>query len=122
MRRRNASFEERVTRGPSSWGKAILVLAAVYLTIEIWVKRGTIVGVIALVAYGGIFVLGAFNHAALLRWSRRHVALDALAMALLVFLALAYLTSLPLWLCALAGLAAAAALVPVAVRRRRARR
>ena len=51
-------------------------------------------------------------------WSRRHVALDASLMAPLVFLALAYLTTVSLWLCVLVALDAGAVFVRFAVWRR----
>jgi di/tricarboxylate transporter len=112
------AFNDYASRPPSTRTKVVAVVLAVALPLALWDKRGAAVGVVAFLVYGGVFLVGTFNHSGLVAWSRRHVALDASLMAPFAFFALAYLTTLPLWLCVLIALAVGAMFVPFAVRRR----
>lgn len=112
------AFNDYASRSPRTWQKVVAVVMAVALPLALWDKRGALVGVLAFLVYGGVFLTAAFNHGASLAWSRRHVALDGAFIVPIAFLALAYLTTLSLWLCALIALAAGAVLVSVAVWRR----
>ena len=112
------AFNDYAAKPLSTWLKVVIVMAAVAGSLAVWEKRGAVVGVLAFLVYGGAFLMTAFNHRGTVAWSRRHVALDATLIVPLTFLALAYITTLSLWLCAVIGLAAGAVMVPVAVWRR----
>jgi uncharacterized membrane protein (DUF2068 family) len=116
------TFDERARQPPGTWRKVFYVVLAIALPAAVWAQRGAVVGVVALAVYAGIFLMGAFGHDALLGWSARHVALDALLIVPLAFLALALCTGWPVGLCVLIAVAAGAVLVPVAARRRGGRR
>lgn len=112
------AFDDYAARPPALWRKVAAVVLAILLPVALWDKRGAIVGVIALVVYGGVLLIATFNHSRTMTWSRRHVALDAALIVPLVFLALAYLTDLALATCVALALASGVVLVPVALWRR----
>ena len=114
-------FNERAAREPRLWEKAVWPLLAIAVPIWLGSERGVVVGLIAGVVYGALFVLAAFRHAELVAWSRAHPYLDLLWLPPLAFVACAGLSDWPPWVCvavALGGSAVVAALV-VALRRRR---
>jgi hypothetical protein len=98
--------------------RVLLVALAVGLPIALWDRRGAAIGVLAFAVYGPLFLLGAFAPNRVAAPSRRHVALDAAIGIPLCFLAVAYVTDLALWACALIGVAIGALLIAVAVIRR----
>jgi hypothetical protein len=100
------TFDERARQPPGAWRKVFYVVLAIALPAAVWAQRGAVVGVVALAVYAGIFLMGAFGHDALLGWSARHVALDALLIVPLAFLALAMCTGWPVGLCVLIAVAA----------------
>jgi hypothetical protein len=102
--------------------KLAAMVLAIAVSLGLWDKRGAVVGAVALLVYGGIVLTAMFNHSGTLAWSRRHVALDASFVVPLTFLALAYLTALPLGVCVLIAAAMGAVLVAVAVWRARRQR
>lgn len=109
---------DRLARPPATWQKIVAAPLAVLLSLGLWDKRGAAVGIAALVVYGVIFLLVAFDHSGVMAWSRRHAVLDALTMVPLTFLALAYLTELALGACLGIALAAGMLLVVVALHKR----
>ena len=68
-------------------------------------KRGAAVGVAAGVVYALLFVPMLLSSSAVIGWSRRHPGLDGAILGPLVFLCLAYITSWPLWVCLVIGVA-----------------
>lgn len=111
-------FNEYAARPPSRWQRVAAVVLAVALPLALWDKRGPAVGIVALVVYGSVFLIAAFNHRRMRAWSRRHVALDSLLIVPLIFLMLALVTNLSLALCVAIAAAAGAVLVPFMVWRR----
>ena len=97
----------------------LLVVLGVGLTYTLWDRRGAIAGIVAFAIYGIIFGLGAIRHEELRAWTRAHPGADSALLIPLVFLALANSTDLSLALCALLGVAAWLALLPLTHRRRR---
>ncbi len=93
-------------------------MLAILLPLALWDKRGIIVGVLAFIVYGGVFLVAAFDHRRTTAWSRRHFGLDSALIVPLAFLALAYLTDLALVVCLALAFAAGAVQVPVALSRR----
>jgi hypothetical protein len=83
-------------------------------------ERGDPLGLIAAAFYAVLFCTAVLRWRDPLAWGRAHPLADRALMAPLTFFAAAFLTDLPLWVCAAIGLAAAAVLVLVDVRRRRA--
>jgi len=90
-------------------------LLAVVVGVGLWEMRGAVVGILALLVYGGVFLAPAFNLDTGAARRRGQIALDAALIAPLTFLALAYVTHLPLAGCIAAGLAAGAVFVPLAL-------
>ncbi|MDQ2956230.1 MAG: hypothetical protein M3Y42_04620 [Actinomycetota bacterium] len=66
-------------------------------------KRGWVVGAIAAVVYGGLGLAMALAPGGVVAWSRRHPRMDGSVFGPLLFLALAYLTSIAIWICAAVG-------------------
>jgi hypothetical protein len=114
-RRPLRAFDDRAARPPAPWRKVVAVVLAIVLPLALWDKRGAVVGLVALVVYGGILLVATFDHRRTMAWSSRHVALDAALIVPLTFLALAYLSDLPLGVCVAIGVVAGAVLVPVAL-------
>lgn len=106
-------------RTPSRWEKAVAVVLAVVLPLAVWDQRGAAVGVVAFVVWGGMLLFTAFGHGRVQVWTGRHPAIDAAFIVPLTFLALAYLTSLPLAACAAIGVGAGLIFVPIVVWGRR---
>jgi uncharacterized RDD family membrane protein YckC len=67
------------------------------------VQRGWVVGASAAIVYDGIGLAGASRHAASCVGREPHPVLENACLGPLLFLALAYLTHLSVWWCALAG-------------------
>lgn len=116
------AFNDRAAKPPGRWQQVLAVVLAILLPAALWDERGALVGIVAFLVYGGVFLVAAFKHDDLLAWSRRHPALDSLIIVPLAFLALAYLTDLGSGLCAAISAAAGLILVSVAGWRRQARR
>lgn len=84
------------------WGTAVLVL----LPIEMFTKRGVVVGVVAVVVYGGMALLSALAREDWREWVHRHPVWGRMLPGPVVFLTVAYVSTWPLWVCAIAGAAA----------------
>lgn len=82
-------------------------------------RRGWIVGAIAAIVYGGIGLAMAVAPGGVVAWSRRHPRLDSAVFGPLLFLALAYLTPMSIWICALLGVAGVGLGVLMGIRRER---
>lgn len=104
---------------PPLWFRLIVAVGFFALAGAMWVKRGAVVGIIAVLAYGFIALYGLLGFPAT-AWSKRHPLLDNLLMVPLLFLAVAYLTNLSTGMCMLIAALASAPLIGLsAVRRRR---
>ena len=112
-------FREHATWPLRPGERVLSVVLAVALPVAMWDRRGAVAGIVAVFAYGAIFLVGALNQRGMATWQRRHAVLGSLLLVPLVFLAPAYLTSLSLVLCAAAGASAWIVLLPVVLRRRR---
>ena len=106
-------FNERAAREPRTWEKAVLVFLAVATPIWLGSERGVVVGVVAAVVFGPLFVLGAFRRGRLIGWSQAHPNLDLLWAPAIFFLAFAGWSDWPLWVCAAAALGGGAVLAAV---------
>jgi hypothetical protein len=86
-------------------------------------RRGLLVAAIAAVVYGLMAMCWAFAWERTVAWSKRHPVLDGLVVVPLLFLALAYFTTMSTGLCAVAALLAGGLFVGLAaaLRRRRGR-
>jgi hypothetical protein len=113
------SFNERAAQPPTAARKVLLVAVVPVIAAVLWAQRGPVVGVVAALVYGSIFLTAAFAHDRMLAWSRRHVVLDGLVVVPFAFFALALWTHWPIWACLLAGVAVGAVVLPVGLRRRR---
>lgn len=90
---------------PPTWMRVVLVPLVASLMLAVTFKRGWLIGVVALIVYGGLGLGMAFAPKAVLAWERRHPVLDGMIFGPFVFLALAYITSWSLWVCLLLGVA-----------------
>ncbi|GAB3074451.1 hypothetical protein GCM10027080_17560 [Pedococcus soli] len=88
---------------PPTWYRWLGVLVGLAPAVGIASKRGWAVGGLAAVLYGGLALLFALRPEGVRSWSRRHPTLDRAFLGPLVLFAVAYFTSLPLWLCVLIG-------------------
>ena len=114
-------FNERAAREPRAWEKAVLLFLAVATPVWLGDERGVVVGLVAAVVFGPLFVLGAFRRRELIAWSQAHPNLDLLWPPAIFFLAFAGWSDWPLWVCGAAALGGGVAMAAVAVvgRRRR---
>jgi hypothetical protein len=94
-----AGRHTREWRTPPRWLALLLLPIAVYLTVSLTEKHGLAVGVLAGVVYGGLALVALFFNQ-VRAWSKAHPVLDSLVIIPLIFLALAYVTPLPLLMCA----------------------
>ena len=94
---------EGMAANPPVWMRLLYVPAFCLVALFIGERRGWVVGGIAAVVYGGMALAGALAPRGLMRWSRAHPILDNAFLGPLVFLALAYLTPMSVWWCAVAG-------------------
>lgn len=83
------------------------------------IRRGWSMSVLALAVYGFVFLTVAFDYDGTVARSRRAPVRDSLLVMPLAFLALAYITSIDLWFCAVVSAALWVALLPLVLRRRR---
>jgi hypothetical protein len=102
--------------------RVVGVFLAFALPIALWDRRGPALGVFAFVVYLPICLGHALAPDRVRAWSQRHVVLDIALFVPIAFLAIAYLSHLAVWACALIALALGAVLVPVALRGRGSRR
>lgn len=90
------------------WQKVALVLLAVSASSGLAIKRGWAVGAAAALVYGALAITSILSWERLKAWSSEHPVLDSALFGPLLFLALAYITSLPTATCILIALVAAA--------------
>ncbi|MBO3746801.1 hypothetical protein J5X84_12050 [Streptosporangiaceae bacterium NEAU-GS5] len=83
-------------------------------------ERGWIMGVVAGVVYVP-FAIGMLWWGRMTAWAGEHPVLDSLIQLPVVFVGLALITSMPLWLCAVIGFSLGAALVALSAYVRRLR-
>lgn len=104
------------------WQRAGLAMfSALLAVLGAWRARGPLVGSIALLVFT-VFGVSALAPRRVQRWSRRHPVLDSLLVVPLMFLALAVVLRLSLWVCLVVALLTGVVMVPLAVRSRRSRR
>lgn len=87
------------------WMKLILVVPGVQITLVLYDRRGIALAVLGAALWSGFLVLALRGSRGASAWSRAHPAMDAAMTVPIVFVALAYLTRLELWWCALIGVA-----------------
>src|SRR3954447_26575298 len=95
----------RLATNPPVWLRAIIVPLFALLALGLASRRGWFVGVVAALVYGGIALSMAIAPGGTVDWSRRHPILDGSILGPILFLALAYLTHWPLWVCLIIGVA-----------------
>jgi hypothetical protein len=100
---RGRAWFERTAENPPVWMRLLYVPAFGLAALGIGERRGWIVGAIAAIVYGGLGLACALAPRGLMRWSRAHPVLDNAFLGPFLFLALAYLTHLSVWWCAVAG-------------------
>jgi hypothetical protein len=100
---RSRAWFEGMAANPPLWMRLLYVPAFGLAALFIGERRGWVVGVIAAIVYGGIGLAGALAPGGLMRWSRAHPVLDNAFLGPFLFLALAYLTHVSVWWCAIAG-------------------
>lgn len=107
---------------PPTWFRLIGCLAVIAPAAGIVVKRGVVVGTVAVVVYGliGRFQLLAWER--MTDWSKHHPWLDRLIIVPLLFLAVAYFTKLSIAICVLIALLAGLLVVALCLVRRARRR
>jgi hypothetical protein len=87
------------------WVRVVLVPLVASLILAVISKRGWLIGVVALIVYGGVGLGMAIAPKTVVAWERRHPVIDGMIFGPLVFLAVAYVTSWSLWVCLLLGVA-----------------
>lgn len=115
-------MRERMTRRPRLWQKLGLVLLAVGIPFGLASKRGWYVGAVAAIVYGTLAYLSVRHWSEMLRWSAQHPFLDSTFVIPFLFLALAYISTLPIAVCILISIVAGGAVIGLGgvVRSRRA--
>jgi hypothetical protein len=88
---------------PPMWMRILVVPLSALIALGLASRRGWWVGVVAAIVYGGIAVPMAFAPGGTVTWSRRHPILDGSVLGPVLFLALAYLTTWPVWVCLIIG-------------------
>jgi hypothetical protein len=96
---------------PPTWFRLLSALALTAVAAGLATKRGATVGIIAAVVYGSIALATLLAWERTTAWSKRHPLLDSLIIVPLLFLAIAYVTSLSIGLCVLIALLAGLLLV-----------
>jgi hypothetical protein len=119
MLKRWFQSQERLATRPPVWYRAISVLLVPVLVLGILGLDHTAVGWIAAIFYGSIILLQAIRPGAAARLGRNHPRLDGAFLGLFVFFGLAVLTPVPLWICAVIGVAGIAVGVALGARRQR---
>lgn len=94
----------RLAANPPMWVRAFALVLPVVAALGLAAKRGVAIGVVAGLVYALIALPMAVSPQAVAGWSRRHPALDGAILGPLVFLAIAYITPWPLWVCVGIGL------------------
>lgn len=84
---------------PPMWFRLLSVVALTAAAAALGVRRGVAVGIIAAVVYGSGALACAAAWQRTVAWSKQHPLLDSLLIVPLLFLAVAYLTDLPIGLC-----------------------
>jgi len=98
-----------------SWLLALFAYVAIVLNVAS--QRGWIVGAMAVVGYGVVFVPTAVFPRSVVAWSAQHPVCDRALLGPLLLLGLAGLTSWPLWVCLRLGLLGAAVSTGLGLRR-----
>jgi hypothetical protein len=117
--RRFASWLNRVTENPPWYLRLAFVPLFAGMALGVAARRGWVVGSVAAVSYGGLGLAMAVAPGGVVDWSRRHPRVDGSFFGPLLFLGLAYLTSLPIWACVAAGIAGLGFGVLMGIRRER---
>jgi hypothetical protein len=98
--------------GPlAPWQKVALAVLALGLPVAIAAKRGWLIGVVAAAVYGGMAFACILRWDRVQAWSLRHPLVDSAFIVPVLFLALAYITSLSTALCIVISILAGACLV-----------
>jgi hypothetical protein len=118
VNRRRVWFEDTAAN-PPLWMRLLYVPAFGLAALFIGDRRGWVVGVIAAIVYGGIGLAGALAPGGLMRWSGAHPVLDNAFLGPFLFLALAYLTHVSVWWCAIAGVLGSIGGIALGTARRR---
>lgn len=118
MSRSRGWFESTAAISPV-WMRLLHVPAFGLAALFIGERRGWVVGAVAAIVYGGIGLVGALAPGGLVRWSTAYPAVDNAFLGPLLFLALAYLTHVPVWWCAVAGVLGSVGGVTLGAARRR---
>lgn len=103
-----ATFKAHINRfllGPPLWVRILGPMSIVLLVLGMASKRGWLVSIIAAIVYGLMAATVAVSPRKLFTWSKGHPVFDGAIAGPLFFLAAAYLTSWPIWVCLLIGLA-----------------
>lgn len=103
------------------WMRCWVAAACVGMAVVGFVNRGPVVGAVGLVVFGGMALFTAFGRPDLRAWAQRHPVLDGMLLGPILFLAVAYLSSWPLWVCALFGVAGVGLGAAVGKRRKESR-
>ncbi len=117
--RRFASWFNRLAEHPPWYVRVVAVPIFAGMAFGVAARRGWVVGLVAAVVNGGLGLAMALVPSGVIDWSRRHPRMDGSFFGPLLFLGLAYLTPLPLWVCVAAGIAGIGFGVLMGVRRER---
>lgn len=98
-------FQARLSRRMPVWGRLVLAVVVILITLMAFDRRGWVTAIIAAVVFGAFAVFSWFDPIPYQRRAKRHRILDALPMIPLVFLMLAIWSSWSLWVCAGVGFA-----------------
>lgn len=109
----------RLAEDPPWYLRLVYPLLFAGMALGVAARRGWVVGSIAAVVYGGLGLAMALAPGGVVDWSRRHPRADGAFFGPLLFLGLAYLTSLSIWICAVAGIAGVGFGVLMGIRRER---
>lgn len=105
---------------PPLWFRLFLVLTLGLMTAGLFSSRGVVVGVVAGVVFGAMALTALLAWDQMVEWSRKHPLLENLVFGPVMFLAIAKITHLALYICGLiaAGVVALSSLTSRPSRRR----
>ena len=106
---------------PPTWMRWSYLPIFALVVFAVTQRRGWMVGAVAAVVYGGMYLASALSPAGFVSWSRNHPKSDGAFLGPLLFLTLAVITNLSLWWCLLGGVPGACIGSALMVRRDRLR-
>lgn len=109
----------RLATDPPWYFRLLFVPVFALMAFGVAGRRGWVAGMVAAIVYGGMGLAMALAPGGVVAWSRRHPRMDGAFLGPLLFLALAYLTHLSVWICSACGVVGIGIGAGLGVRRER---